>query len=208
MAIYSENAPQDTPALMKYGSVIRELASQGANWKFYDENLRSIRQHPGTRFMLSYGLGLIIFEPNPVPTQEKGNKMASLSQKGFAGNFIGDSLAQGALTSTNVSGVGTATQFLNLNRPPNHPLGMQDPNQLLLPTGALTTAVLPSEALSTPVKAESLAAYLTGYPENLRKNLLSGFSHGFRLHYNGPLESSQSTNLVSAAEHSAMVDQK
>ena len=164
--------------------------------------------HPGTRFMLSYGLGLIIFEPNPVPSQEKVNKMASLSQKGFAGNFIGDSHAQGALTSTNVSGVGTATQFLNVNKPPNHSLGMQDPNQLLLPTGALTTAILPSKALPTPVKAKSLAAYLTGYPENLRKHLLSGFSHGFRLHYNGPLESSQSTNLVSAAEHSAIVDQK
>ena len=108
MAIYSEKAPQDTPALVKYGSMIRELASQGANWKFYDENLRSIRQQPGTRFMLSYGLGLIIFEPNPVPSQEKGNKMASLSQKGFAGNFIGDSLAQGVLT-----------MFPVLEQPPN-----------------------------------------------------------------------------------------
>ena len=47
VAIYSEKAPQDTPALMKYGSVIRELASQGANWKFYDENFRSIRQTQG-----------------------------------------------------------------------------------------------------------------------------------------------------------------
>ena len=40
--------PQDTPALMKYGSVIRELATLGANWKFYDENFRSIRQTQGT----------------------------------------------------------------------------------------------------------------------------------------------------------------
>lgn len=44
VAIYSEKAPYDTSALMKHGSVIRELASQGANWKFYDENFRSIRQ--------------------------------------------------------------------------------------------------------------------------------------------------------------------
>ena len=47
VAIYSEKAPYNTPALMKYGSVIRELASQGANWRFYDENVRSIRQTGG-----------------------------------------------------------------------------------------------------------------------------------------------------------------
>ena len=47
VAIYAEKAPHDTPALMKYGSVIRELATQGANWKFYDENFRSIRQSQG-----------------------------------------------------------------------------------------------------------------------------------------------------------------
>jgi len=47
VAIYSEKVPHDTPALMKYGSVIRELATLGANWKFYDENFRSIRQTQG-----------------------------------------------------------------------------------------------------------------------------------------------------------------
>ena len=35
VAIYSEKVPQDTPALKKYGSIIRELATLGANWKFY-----------------------------------------------------------------------------------------------------------------------------------------------------------------------------
>ena len=33
VAIYSEKAPYNTPVLIKYGSVIRELASQGANWR-------------------------------------------------------------------------------------------------------------------------------------------------------------------------------
>lgn len=33
---------------MKYGSVIRELATLGANWKFYDENFRKLRQSQGT----------------------------------------------------------------------------------------------------------------------------------------------------------------
>ena len=48
VAIYTERAPKDTPALTKYGSVIRELATLGANWKFYDENFRKLRQSQGT----------------------------------------------------------------------------------------------------------------------------------------------------------------
>ena len=48
VAIYTERAPKDTSALMKYGSVIRELATLGANWKFYDENFRKLRQSQGT----------------------------------------------------------------------------------------------------------------------------------------------------------------
>ena len=29
---------------MKYGSVVRELAAQSANWRFYDEKFRPLRQ--------------------------------------------------------------------------------------------------------------------------------------------------------------------
>ena len=29
---------------MKCGSVVKELATLGANWKFYDENFRKLRQ--------------------------------------------------------------------------------------------------------------------------------------------------------------------
>lgn len=72
----------------------------------------------------------------------------------------------------------------------------------------LPTAVLPPEALPTPVKAKSLGMYLTGYQEASRKHLLTGFLHGFRLHFQGPQEGSCSNNLVSASEHSDIVDQK
>ena len=34
----------DTPALMKYGQTIRDLAARGRNWSFYDENFRYLRQ--------------------------------------------------------------------------------------------------------------------------------------------------------------------
>ena len=34
----------ESPALMKYGSIIHDLAARGHNWRFYDENFRFIRQ--------------------------------------------------------------------------------------------------------------------------------------------------------------------
>ena len=49
MLQFIQSEPQKTPlALMKYGSVIQELATLGANWKFYDENFRKLRQSQGT----------------------------------------------------------------------------------------------------------------------------------------------------------------
>ena len=33
---------------MKYGSIVREVALSGANWRFYDENFRMLRQSQGT----------------------------------------------------------------------------------------------------------------------------------------------------------------
>lgn len=69
-------------------------------------------------------------------------------------------------------------------------------------------AVLPTEALPTPVKAKSLEVYLTGYQEVSRKHLLAGFLHGFSLHFQGPQEGSCPSNLVSAFEHSDIVDHK
>lgn len=47
VSIYAERVPQDTPALMKYGSIVKELATLGANWKFYDENFRKLRESQG-----------------------------------------------------------------------------------------------------------------------------------------------------------------
>ena len=44
VAVFTERLPQSAPSLMKYGAVIRELASHSANWKFYDENFRQLRQ--------------------------------------------------------------------------------------------------------------------------------------------------------------------
>ena len=148
------------------------------------------RVPPGTKFMLSYGLGLIIFAPNLVPSQEKVNNTGHLSQRNFVGSFTGGLHFLDALTNTSVSGVGTATQFPNAYKPPNSLLEIQGPKQYHSTARALPTAPLPSEALPFPVKTRSLAAYRSGYSEKLCNYILSGFLHCFRLHYYGPLDSS------------------
>ena len=44
ISIFTQGFPQDSPALMKYGSVVCELAAQSANWRFYDEHFCQLRQ--------------------------------------------------------------------------------------------------------------------------------------------------------------------
>lgn len=147
--------------------------------------------------------------PKQIPKGEKVNKQGNTFPKGSVINSIGELNAMGVPSSTDVSGVGAATPFPNASKLPNRQRGIQGPNQPHhFTTGSLPTAILPSEALPTPVKAKILAAYLAGYNENSRKHLLSGFSHGFRLHFQGPLEGSYSNNLFSASEHSNIVDLK
>lgn len=44
VAIYTAQHTSESPALMKYGETIRDLASRGFNWRYYDENYRFLRQ--------------------------------------------------------------------------------------------------------------------------------------------------------------------
>ena len=58
VAIYTERAPKDTPALMKYGSVIRELATLGPTGSFMMRifvNFGNPRVSHGITFIQSSG---------------------------------------------------------------------------------------------------------------------------------------------------------
>ena len=44
VAIYTCKHPSEAPSLMKYGDTIKDLASRGYNWQYYDENFRFLRQ--------------------------------------------------------------------------------------------------------------------------------------------------------------------
>ena len=44
VGVYTTKFPQETPALMKYGEVVRNLAARGGNWRYYDTNFRYLKQ--------------------------------------------------------------------------------------------------------------------------------------------------------------------
>ena len=44
VAIYSEKLPTDTPKLMKYCEIVRDIAAKPGDWLYYDEQFRFIRQ--------------------------------------------------------------------------------------------------------------------------------------------------------------------
>ena len=62
--------------------------------------------------------------------------------------------------------------------------------------------------LPTPVKLKPLAEFLTGYHNDIVKFLISGFSQGFRLQFQGERHSLAATNLISALQNPQAVDMK
>ena len=60
-------------------------------------------------------------------------------------------------------------------------------------------------ALPTPVLVEKLAFYLEGYNAQFTQELLVGFLHGFRLHFQGTHQSPFSLNLKSALQKSRLL---
>ena len=48
VGVYTSKYPHESPALMKYGDVVQDLAARGHNWKFYDNNFRFLRQTQAT----------------------------------------------------------------------------------------------------------------------------------------------------------------
>ena len=90
VSIYAERVPQDTPALMKYGSIVKELATLGANWKFYDENLRKLRESQGVPWNQVHSelwLRSHSFRAKPNTQQRKSKIDGPFIPKGYCWKF-------------------------------------------------------------------------------------------------------------------------
>ena len=90
LSIYAERVPQDTPALMKYGSIVKELATLGANWKFYDENFRKLRESQGVPWNQVHSelwLRSHSFRAKPNTQQRKSKIDGPFIPKGYCWKF-------------------------------------------------------------------------------------------------------------------------
>ena len=67
---------------------------------------------------------------------------------------------------------------------------------------------LPKPILPTPVKVHNLQVALEGYSPSVREFLLSGFTYGFPLHFEGERVSFEAKNLISAEQLPDIVDLK
>ena len=74
VAVYSSKHPQAAPGLMKYGSIIQDLATKGHNWRYYDENFRLLRQSPST----AVSIGSFGSWPRTVPSPVNHRLMQAL----------------------------------------------------------------------------------------------------------------------------------
>ena len=95
----------------------------------------------------------------------------------------------------------------------NHPLSHCQQNQNERDSGQFQNqACQPATAhptrLPTPVKVNRLAFYLTSFEDQFRKNLIDGFTFGFRLHFQGPSKASGAKNVISAMQRPEVVDSK
>ena len=66
----------------------------------------------------------------------------------------------------------------------------------------------PQPCLPTPIKVEHLSFLLDGYLPSTANFLLSGFTHGFPLHFDGERTSFTSNNLKSTLLNPIVVDAK
>ena len=66
----------------------------------------------------------------------------------------------------------------------------------------------PSQVLPMPVRLQPLIELLSGYEPSIINTLISGFSFGFPLHYQGKIKSIESKTLTSALQYPKIVDIK
>ena len=199
--VYTQRYPVEAPALMKYGQTIQDLAARGLNWRFYDENFRFLRQTQRTlvpwgsihgELWLRSQYSMTRKSPGPQVGQNNfAPKPRSPTAVVIVLNFTVVNRVRAVHLNTRVLNVRVITVsasvviiFVALTE--NHPP---------IPTAP------PSQVLPTPVKIQPLIELLSGNEPSIINTLISGFSFGFPLHYQGETKSIESKNLTSALQY-------
>ena len=207
VSIYCEKSPSETPQLMKYCEVVRDLALKAGDWIWYDEQFRYLRQSAPQQYpwdQIHWELW-IRASHNFRNTQPSTNKSylavfaRSFFQKELVGHFKPESTVRAVSSPMNVLSAAQNTRVANV------PSRLPSPEPLLSLKAyeeELRLRVLRSPPV-TPVNVEHLEFLLQGYNPALRHYLIHGFRFGFRINFVGERCAFDSPNLRSALERPA-----
>ena len=171
VGVYTSRYTTEAPSLMKYGEIVQDLAVRGHNWRFYDENFRFLRQTQSS----TLPWGAVHFELW-LRSQQGSSKRNS-------GSLVPNNAKLGRLLNVPNGYCYKFHKGVDLNVK-----GLTRPFAVLFvaPTGTPTNFPgLPSPLLPTPVNSNHLSYLLSGYTDSIVYFLISGFTEGFPLHYEG-----------------------
>ena len=181
---------------------IQDLAARGQNWRFYDENFRFLRQTQASivpwssihwqlwlRSQYSQNKKLAAARNYGPPTHARQGTPFQVP-KGYCFKFhkgipcLGCDFKHSCFKCQGAHIVPNIVIFVHLQK--NH---------------SPVLDALPSPHLPTPVKIKLVTELLRGYPPSIMNILISGFSWGFPLHYQGNHRAFEDSNLLSALEN-------
>ena len=202
VALYTIKTPSAISSLIKYCEVVRDIAANQGNWRYYDKQFRFLRQSKLDRYpwdniawelrhqALHSSLTTSLPNSNNDFRTRRPNQCPSQS---FPKEVCWRFQARQFHPATQC----TATRSNTNNRP-----------ALNLPSGSDSQGRASVESRANLVNPVQLAFYLRGYINSISDYLIQGFVHGFPIRYLGSLIAMRSQNLKSARDNPTSVTEK
>ena len=206
VSLYTERYQSETPQLMKYCEVVRDIASSNGDWLWYDEQFRYLRQsapdkypwdqihwelwlRASTNFRRSQSI------TNKPQTSTRWRFCSNFSPEVRVGPFMPENTAKGVSLNTFFTSVEQNTQqFSAPCKPLSSVLVELNQKETLLKYQALHSSPV------TPVRVERLECLLHCYDHNKEHFLVDGFRCGFRVNFVGDRLPYESPNLKSVLD--------
>ena len=198
VAIFSEKFPNETPRLMKYSEIVRDISTKPGDWYFYDGQFHYIRpsapdQYPWDTIHWELWIKAVI-NFRAKPTQPKSDMVSPCTRPR-------QSFPKGTCWSFHVSRFfgGCKFEHVCFKCGAKHPASQCSTVNQQRAAPPRINQVLHSRPVM-PAKVDRVEYLLNGYPASLQKYLVSGFSCGFCINFVGERYSFESPNLKGALE--------
>ena len=202
VSMYLEKVANEAVQRMKYCEVVRDLASKGGDWHWYDEQFRYLRQSSPDQYpwdQIHWELWLRASNPfRKSQTQPLTNKRfrSQWFPKGTCWDFQSGKHCAGCQFEHLCFRCGGEHPGGQCSAPYNKTRFSHSPkgNETVLKHRALYRNAV------TAIRVERLEFLPDGYDIILKRFLVDGFRHGFRVNFVGARVSSKSPNLKNALD--------